>query len=137
MKSYSECIKLKTFIERFNYLKQGLRNVGDVTFGSRRFLNQILYNSPEWRKIRRDIIVRDNGCDLAHEDYIIPKLIQIHHIEPLTEEDILERNYKIFDPENLICVSFDTHNAIHFGDEKLLRRNELVIRKENDTCPWR
>lgn len=138
-KTYDELISLKTFEERFEYCKASIgRNVGEITFGSRRFLNQIFYNSYEWKSIRSKVIVRDCGCDLAHPDYPITtefEPIYIHHLNPLTEEDILNRSPLLIDLNNLICVSFDTHNAIHYNGEVV--EKQLVIRKPNDTCPWR
>lgn len=135
IKTYSELITLPTFIERFNYLKLD-GAVGIATFGYDRYLNQTLYRSPEWKRFRREIIVRDNGCDLAHDDREIHGKILIHHIDPLTVDDVLRRDPKIFDPENVICVSLDTHNAIHYGDAELLM-SEPIERTKNDTCPWK
>lgn len=134
-KCYSEVIRLPTFIERYQYLKIGGR-VGDKTFGYDRYLNQILYRSPEWRKFRREIVVRDSGCDLACEGYEIVGKFLIHHIDPITVRDIEIRDSKIFDPENVILVSLNTHNAIHYGDEGLLI-TEPLARTPNDTCPWK
>lgn len=135
IKCYSELMSLSTFIERYRYLKLG-GSVGKETFGYDRYLNQTLYRSPEWKRFRRDIIIRDNGCDLGCEGYDIVGKILIHHIEPITIEDILKRNPKIFDPENVISTQLMTHNAIHYGDESLLI-TEPVVRKPNDTCPWK
>lgn len=134
-KSYQELITIPDFKRRFLYLKEKTGTIGDLTFGGRRQLNQTLYRSPEWKRIRREIIIRDNGCDLAHPDYPIGGRVIIHHIEEITAEDILQRSYKIFDPDNLICVSHNTHEAIHFGDEHLLPK-EFVERKPGDTCLW-
>lgn len=145
MKSYSEMLKFKTFEERFNYLKlQG--RVGEETFGTDRYLNQLLYSNPEWRRLRRDIIIRDDGCDLAISDrQICPDVsgpiprtsnVYIHHINPLTREDVINHSPKVFDPENVVCVSFDTHQAIHYGDSNLLAK-PWTPRRPNDTCPWR
>lgn len=135
IKTYSELITLPTFVDRFNYLKIG-GSVGRETFGQDRYLNQILYNSYEWRRFRRDIILRDGGFDLACEGIEIVGKIIVHHIDPITVEDVLNRHPKIFDPENVVCVSMDTHNAIHYGDISLLTV-EPVERKPFDTCPWR
>lgn len=135
IKTYSEVIALPTFVERFEYLKLGGR-VGAETFGYDRYLNQTLYRSPEWKRFRRDMIVRDNGLDLAFEGYEIHGKILLHHIDPLTPEDVIRRDPKIFDPENVICVSLNTHNAIHYGDKDLLL-TEFITRTKNDTCPWR
>ena len=135
MKSYSELIKLPTFEERYNYLKLSGK-VCDSTFGSARYLNQALYTSPEWKRLRRDIIIRDKSCDLGIDDRPIPKYVLIHHINPITLKDIQNRSPVIFDPDNLICVSKKTHNAIHYGDESLLFM-KLTERFPDDTCPWR
>lgn len=135
MKSYSDLMKIETYSDRFEYLRlNGV--VANETFGHRRYLNQILYRSPEWRRFRRDMIVRDNGCDLGHIDFPIQGHIILHHINPITVQDILDRAPMVFDPENVICVSDKTHNAIHYGDETLLPQDPIV-RTPNDTCPWR
>lgn len=126
---------LPTFEERYRYLKIG-GAIGVETFGYDRYLNQILYNSPEWKRFRHKIIVRDNGCDLALEGFEIHGSILVHHINPITVEDVIRRNPCVFDPENVISTMLRTHNAIHYGDESLL----LLAPKErtiNDTCPWR
>lgn len=134
-KTYSELIKIPFFEDRFNYLSlTGI--VGETTFGGHRHLNQVLYKTEQWKRTRREVILRDNGCDLAHEDYPIGGSVYIHHINPITIEDILEERPFVFDLENLVCVSFKTHNAIHYGTEDLLSRGP-VIRTKNDTCPWR
>lgn len=135
IRTYSELIRIPTFIERFEYLKLG-GAVGVETFGYDRYLNQTLYRSYEWKRFRRGIIIRDHGCDLAIEDREIPNKILVHHIDPLLPKDIVNRSSKIFDPENVICVSLDTHNAIHYGDASLLM-GDPVIRTPNDTCPWK
>lgn len=135
IKSYSELLQLQTFIERYNYLKIGGR-VGVETFGYDRYLNQVLYRSDEWKRFRREIILRDNGCDLAHSNYEIYGKIIVHHLNPITVEDVLRRDPRIFDPENVICVSLNTHNAIHYGDESLLVLGPIE-RRPNDTCPWK
>lgn len=134
-KTYSELIKIKSFEDRFEYLKLD-GTVGNVTFGGHRYLNQILYQTEKWKSTRREVIIRDNGCDLAHEYYIISGSIYIHHINPITIDDILNERPCVFDLENLICSSFKTHNAIHYGSKNLLP-SEQVIRKKNDTCPWK
>lgn len=135
IKCYSELITIPTFIERYQYLKIGGR-VGADTFGHDRYLNQILYHSGEWLDFRDDIIIRDNGCDLAHPDFEIHGRILIHHINPITVEDVLRRDPKIFDPENVISTVLNTHNAIHYGDESQLMLLPIT-RTKNDTCPWR
>ena len=135
IKTYSEVIALPTFEDRFNYLQLKGR-VGQETFGYDRYLNQILYNSYEWRKFRREIIVRDNGCDLACEGHEINGKALIHHINPIRVEDIINRNPMVFDPENVITTIHNTHNAIHYGDENLLIISPIE-RRQNDTCPWK
>lgn len=128
-------IKIKTFEERFKYLSlSGI--VGDTTFGGHRYLNQMLYQTDKWKSARREVILRDNGCDLAHKDYPINSSIYIHHINPISIEDILKEHPCVFDLENLISTTFKTHNAIHYGSENLLPKG-LIIRTKNDTCPWR
>lgn len=134
-KSYSELIKLPTFMERFEYLKIGGK-IGEATFGSKRYLNQVLYTSNAWRSLRDDIIVRDDGNDLGVDGYDIGGLIYIHHLNPITIEDIKNRRPLVLDPENLICVSRKTHEAIHFGDASLLPDNFAVERFPRDTCLW-
>lgn len=119
IKRYSDLSTIPTYEERFKYL-QLKGAVGNDTFGYDRYLNQILYNSPEWKRLRNQIIIRDNGRDLGCEGYEIYGRILIHHMNPITIEDIVSRDPIVFDPENLICVSHNTHNAIHYGDENLL-----------------
>lgn len=135
MKRYSELILLPTFRERYEYLKIG-SIIGDITFGGSRYLNQALYSSPEWYRVRRRVIIRDEANDLATEGYSINGKIYIHHLNPITKEDILNRSPAIFDLENLVCCSLNTHNAIHYGDGSKLPQ-EPIIRKPNDTIPWR
>lgn len=135
IKTYSELITIPTFLERYRYLKLG-GSIGEETFGFDRYLNQTLYRSPEWKRFRRDMIIRDNGMDLATDSYEIVGKILVHHINPLTVQDVIRRDPKIFDPENVICTSMNTHNAIHYGDESLLMI-EPVVRTKYDTCPWR
>lgn len=134
-KTYSELITIPTFKERYLYLKlEGV--VGKATFGHDRYLNQMLYNSMEWREFRDGILIRDYGCDLACRGFEIPVRPIIHHIDPITVEDVLKRHPKVFDPENVITVSHNTHEAIHYGDERLLIIAPIE-RKPNDTCPWK
>lgn len=135
IKTYSEAISIQTYLERFRYLQIGGK-IGDETFGYDRYLNQTLYRTAEWKRFRREIMVRDNGCDLACEGYEIVGNILVHHINPITVKDIIRRDPKIFDPENVICVSLNTHNAIHYGDESLLMLGPIE-RTKNDTCPWK
>lgn len=135
IKSYSELIKLNTFEERLKYLMlDGV--VGEILFGSHRYLNQALYKSKEWKDCRRRIILRDNGCDLACDGYEINGRILVHHIDPLSAEDILLKRPKIFDPENLITISHRTHEAITYGSKDFILTLP-VERKRNDTCLWR
>lgn len=135
IKTYSELVKLDSFEERYSYLRIG-GTVGRETFGYDRYLNQILYTSDEWRSLRREIIIRDNGCDLGVDGFEIHGKILIHHINPITVDDVLRRAAKVFDPENLISTTLNTHNAIHYGDESLLLLLPIE-RTKNDTCPWR
>lgn len=133
--SYSELISLSTFEERYSYLRQKAK-VAEETFGGHRWLNQMYYRSPEWRSLRDKIIIRDDGCDLAMPDYRIGGTIYIHHINPITITDIRNKSPALFDPENLVCVSFNTHQAIHYGTEELLHANDIVTRSPNDTRLW-
>ena len=135
IRTYSELITIPTFKERFEYL-QLKGSVGKDTFGHDRYLNQVLYRSPEWKRLRNQIIIRDAGCDLACDGYDIYDKVLIHHLNPITVEDVLARSRKVFDPDNLVCVSHNTHNAIHYGDVDLLVTGP-IIRTKNDTCPWR
>lgn len=134
-RSYSELRQLTTFKERYDYLKlNGV--VGTETFGYDRYINQQFYRSVEWKHIRDQIIIRDNGCDLGIEGYDLHSRIYIHHMNPMTVDDIDQGRKMILDPNNLICVSFDTHQAIHFGDESLLPKLPIE-RTPGDTCLWR
>ena len=137
IRSYSELSKMKTFEERFKYLKlQG--SVGKDTFGYDRYLNQLFYKTPEWRSLRHKIIVRDNGCDLGIEGFEINHdSIYIHHMNPLRKEDIINRSEYLMNPEYLISTRFKTHNAIHYGDDSILTSFTEIERTKNDTCPWR
>ena len=135
IRTYSELILLPTFEERFKYLQLNGR-VGDDTFGFDRYINQNFYRSAEWKRIRDRIIIRDNGCDLALEGYEIYGRILIHHMNPITVKDVELSTEYLMNPEYLICVTHNTHNAIHYGDEKLLMKGP-VVRTKNDTCPWR
>ena len=135
IRTYSELITFKTFKERFNYLKlDGL--VGESTFGFDRYLNQMFYRSQCWKEIRDFVIIRDNGCDLGVEGYEIHSRIVIHHMNPITIEDIRKESEFLLDPEFLICTIHNTHNAIHYGDENLLIKAPIE-RSKNDTCPWK
>lgn len=135
MKTYSDLIKLKNFPERFEYLKLDGK-VAEITFGSSRYLNQIFYQTPEWRSARRKTIARDLGNDLGCDGWPIHGRIYVHHITPITAEDILSRSDLLFDPENLISCSDMTHRAITYGDVNLLPK-EFTERKPGDTCPWK
>ena len=135
IRTYSELITLPTFEERYRYLRLNGR-VGEDTFGFDRWLNQRFYKDPEWLRVRDEVIVRDNGCDLAIPGREIHSRILIHHMNPITKEDILQRSRYLLDPEYLICTIKNTHDAIHYGDEDLLIKVP-VERAPNDTCPWR
>jgi hypothetical protein len=136
IKTYSELITLPTFEERYEYLRLD-GEVGKETFGFDRWLNQVFYNTKEWKAFRRDMIVRDMGCDLGINDREIVGLIIIHHINPISLDDIRNRRIEILmNPENSICTSQTTHNAIHYGDESLLI-TAPIERTKNDTCPWK
>ena len=133
-RSYRELSRLPTFEERYRYLRlQG--KVGKDTFGFDRYLNQALYSSTEWKRFRREILIRDDGCDLGIPDRLIAGKVLIHHINPLTIEDVEKRSSVIFDPNNVICVSHLTHQAIHYGDENLLPKDP-IMRRPGDHCPW-
>lgn len=133
-KTYSELIRFSTFKDRFDYLKLN-GSVGAETFGYDRYLNQALYRSYEWRKFRRDIIARDRGCDLGIDGFDIKSRLIVHHINPITLEQIENRDPMIFDPNNVICVSHNTHEAIHYGDESLLPKDPIT-RFSGDTKLW-
>ena len=135
IRTYSELITYKTFIDRYNYLKLSGR-VGIETFGFDRYINQILYKSRRWREARREVVIRDNGCDLGIDGCDIGDRIIVHHMNPLSLEDLEDENPEIFDPEFLISTSFRTHNAIHYGDATLLPK-EPIERRPYDNCPWK
>ena len=124
-----------TFIERFNYLKLNGK-VGIETFGFDRYLNQVLYCSQEWKQFRRQVIIRDNGCVFGLDGYNINGRLIVHHINPITLEQIEQRDPMIFSMENVVCVTHNVHEAIHYGDESLIP-TDPIIRKPNDTCPWK
>ena len=135
IRTYSELMRLPTFEERFRYLKlDGL--VGKDTFGFDRYLNQEFYRSKEWKEVRDFVIVRDNGCDLGVDGYEIVGRIYIHHMNPITVNDIVHSSDFLLNPDYLVCVSHNTHNAVHYGDEGLLV-TAPVERRKNDTCPWK
>lgn len=135
IRTYSELSRLKTFKERYEYLRlDGV--VGENTFGFDRYLNQAFYKSKEWKDIRRFVIIRDNGCDLGVEGYEIHTNIIIHHMNPIRQDDILSRTDLLMNPEYLITTTLNTHNAIHYGTDELLA-TAPISRSKNDTCPWK
>ena len=133
---YSELIQLPTFKERFEYLKLS-GSVGKATFGYDRYLNQNFYKSQEWKRLRNDIIVRDNGCEMGLEDFEIRGRIFIHHMNPIVDNDIVNVSDYLMNPEYLVCVSHDIHNAIHYGNDDIIRCKDYIPRRPNDTCPWK
>ena len=135
IRTYSELITIPTFEERYKYL-QLKGSVGKDTFGYDRYLNQLFYQTIEWKRLRRDLIIRDCGCDLGVKGYEIHGRIIIHHMNPITKEDLLDRTDYLMNPEYLICTTHSTHNAIHYGDESLLI-TAPIVRSKNDTCPWK
>lgn len=137
IRTYKELSRLKTFEERYRYLRTA-QMVGDPTFDNSRWLNQKFYRSVEWKRIRNAIIIRDNGCDLGMPDRPIlkPRRIYIHHMNPLTIDDIENMSELVTNPEYMICCSYETHEAIHFGSEESLPE-EYKPRTANDTCPWK
>ena len=135
IRTYSELSQLATFEERYRYLRLDGR-VGKETFGFDRWINQMFYKDPEWLKVRDIVIMRDNGCDLGIEGREIYSRIIVHHMNPITKADILDRSKFLLDPEYLICTVKNTHDAIHYGDENLLITLPME-RSPNDTCPWR
>lgn len=135
IRTYSELIKMPTFNERFEYLMlDGI--VGEETFGFDRYLNQIFYKSKEWLEVRDYVIIRDFGCDLGIEGREIFGRILVHHMNPIRKDDIISRSKFLLNPEYLICVSKNTHDAIHYSDSSLLI-SEPIERRKNDMCPWR
>ena len=135
IRTYSKLITLPTFEERYQYLKIG-GTVGEETFGFDRYLNQSFYKTKEWLRIRDPVIVRDQGCDLAMIDREIRGKILVHHMNPITKEDVVRRTKYLLDPEYLICTVKNTHDAIHYGDESVLIKAPIE-RQKNETCPWR
>ncbi len=136
IRTYSELIKLETFEERLNYLKL-FGKVGEDTFGFDRYLNQMFYTSYEWRKLRNDIIARDMGCDLAIPEFEIQGKILIHHMNPISKYDIINKTDLLLNPEYLITTCKNTHDLIHYSNKDLVINRGLVVRSKNDTCPWR
>lgn len=136
IRSYDELIRLETMEERYEYLKL-LGEIGERTFGSNRYLNQMFYSSKQWHEARRDAIIRDNSCDLAIPIYELKDRIVVHHINPISEDDFKEENWdKMLSLDNLITTSYRTHQAIHFGNSNLLPKI-VIERKPGDTCLWR
>ena len=133
IRTYQELIQLKTFEERFEYLKLN-GQVSELTFGINRMLNQIFYKSDEWLYIRDKVITRDAGCDLGVKGYDIYKHIIIHHMNPITVDDVLNRTDILLNPNYLICTTLKTHNGIHYGKRST---NIITERYKGDTCPWR
>lgn len=134
IKTYEDLIQIDSFWDRFEYLKLSGR-VGEMTFGSFRYVNQGFYQSKEWKRVRSEVIVRDNGCDLAHPDFPIVGPIHVHHMNPITMDDFEVGTDFLLNPRFLICVSDRTHNAITYGSRDLLPQ-PYVERRPNDTCPW-
>lgn len=135
IRTYSKLALLGTFEERFDYLKLGSR-VGEMTFGYERYLNQIFYQDALWKTARQKAIIRDSACDLGLDGFNIYGTIFVHHINPISKQDIINRDPKLFDLENLICCSSETHNAIHYGD-MLSVISAPIERYSGDTCPWK
>lgn len=135
IRTYSELITLPTFEERFKYLKLNGK-VGEETFGFDRYLNQIFYKSYVWLKVRDSVIIRDCGCDLGISGREIYGKILVHHMNPIEDKDLINKNNIILDPEYLICTTKNTHDAIHYSDTDLLF-TDPIIRSKNDTCPWK
>jgi len=136
IRTYSELIKLETFEERFRYLELS-GTVGAETFGFDRYLNQNFYTSDEWKRLRNQIIIRDNGCDLGVSGYDIHTVILIHHMNPISVKDVLAHNDLLINPEYLITTRLSTHNGIHYGDDSVLQSYSVIERRPGDTCPWR
>lgn len=138
IRTYTELIQIPTFIDRYRYLKLG-GSVGEETFGWERYLNQKFYRSNEWREFRRQIILRDHGCDLAdlEHEFAPGEQVIIHHLNPIIAKDIVYQTEFLMNPEYVISTRERTHNAIHYGDESMIFDYEPVIRKPNDTCPWK
>lgn len=135
IRTCTELFSLKTFDERVKYLMLNGK-VAESTFGYDRYLNQQFYRSPEWRRIRREIILRDDGCDLGCKDHPIKGHIYVHHLNPITRDDIIQKTPYLLDPEYLITISYNTHQAVTFGTETSLPK-PVVERTPNDTCPWK
>lgn len=135
IRTYHELVSLHTFEERFEYLKLSAP-VGIATFGGNRYLNQAFYKSKEWKEVRDFVIVRDNACDLAHPDRQLFDRILVHHLNPVTVEDVVDSTEFLLNPEYLVSTCVATHNAIHYGDASLLV-SAPIERTPWDTAPWR
>ena len=135
IRTYSELITIPTFKERYEYLRLNGK-VGEDTFGFDRWLNQVFYKSEAWLKVRDEVIVRDNGCDLGIPGREIYGRVLVHHMNPIMVKDILDRTEYLLNPDYLICTSKNTHDAIHYSDSSILF-TEPIVRTLNDTCPWR
>ena len=133
-RSYSELMQIDSFVERVKYLKLGAR-VGDETFERERYINQQFYRTGRWLSTRDSMIIRDDACDLGLEGHDIFDMIIVHHINPITLDDIMEDNPCLYDPENLVCTRLSTHNSIHYG--KIIYNDYLIERSRNDTIPWK
>lgn len=133
-RTYSQLITFDSLEERFEYLKLSGR-IGESTFGFDRYLNQTFYRSPEWKRVRDKVIIRDNGCDMGCEDFPINGRIIVHHMNPITPRQLEEMDLALLNPEFLVCVSEMTHEAIHYGDKRLLP-SSLVDRRPGDTILW-
>lgn len=136
IRTYSELIKLKTFKDRFEYLKAGRNLLEKKHSDLISYMNQIFYKSREWTSVRRAVIIRDNGCDLGVEGYEIHGKILIHHMNPINLSDIVHKTDELLNPDYLITTVLSTHNAIHYGDASLLPALPIE-RRANDTCPWK
>lgn len=137
-RTYTELMSIPSFLERYRYLRIG-GDVGKETFGWERYYNQKFYTSEEWRRFRGEIIVRDFGCDLADRDHPFGahEQVTIHHINPITINDIIDRTDLLLDPENVICCRDRTHKAIHYGSEEMVLETIPIERTPFDTCPWK
>ena len=136
IRTYNELVQYHSYEDRFRYLKlSGV--VANETFGFDRYLNQRFYKSAEWRRVRDQVIIRDNGCDLGVPGKEIFGTIIVHHMNPISIEDIEKNPEILFDPNYLICVSLETHNALHYGDESILEKETIAERRPGDTTPWR
>jgi hypothetical protein len=136
IKTYTKLSEIKSYEERFKYLSLN-SVVGKETFGFDRYLNQELYKSKQWRDVRDEVILRDGGMDMGVEGYDIPGTIVVHHMNPINSDDIIESSDFLLNPEYLISVSLDTHNAIHYGNKDYVKKNQMTIRRPNDHCPWK